>query len=450
MRWPPMASPRQGRTTGIVVSLVVLGVLGVMVTAVATDLQAHARDRHEHADLDAAQKKLLVSRFDLYVTSYEKGLTTNHRNAIQASVAATLGQLATAEGALSNSDADEYFEGVSIGTLENCLGGVQSSFQQIAAGNNTLAAEDISASSAACLSLSGGTSGGLVYPFDFPDPDVILVGGTYFAYATNSVAGNIQIIESTNLTNWNVVGNALPALPSWAAPDATWAPAVAQIGGAYLLYYAADVAGPGGGEECISVATAAQPQGPFIDQSSSPLECQPSLGGSIDPSPFIDTNGNLYLEWKSNGGTGPATIWSEQLNPSGTGFAANATPVQLLVPNQTWEGGVVEAPDLVTSGGRYFLFYSGNNWNSANYAVGVATCTGPLGPCTKPLSQPILSSSSSVQGPGGESVFTDASGSYWVAFDGWIAGSVGYPHNRDLFLRRLDLSGATPVVEAAG
>jgi hypothetical protein len=450
MLWPPMASPRRRRTISVLVFLVVLSVLGALVTAVATDLQAHARGRHERAALDTAQKKLRVSRFDLYATAYERGLTTNHRNTIQSSVAATLGQLATAERALSDSDADEYFQGASIGTLENCLGGVQSSFRQIAAGNNTLAAEDISASSAACLSLSGGTSGGLVYPFDFPDPDVVLVGGTYFAYATNSVAGNIQIIESTNLTNWNVVGNALPALPSWAAPNATWAPAVAQIGGTYLLYYAADVAGPGGGEECISVATAPQPQGPFIDESSAPLECQPLLGGSLDPSPFTDTNGKVYLEWKSNGGTGPATIWSEQLDPSGTGFAANATPVQLLVPSQAWEAGVVEAPDLVTSGGHYFLFYSGNNWNSAGYAVGIATCTGPLGPCTKPLSQPILSSSSSVQGPGGESVFTDTGGSYWVAFDGWVPGAVGYPHSRDLFLRRLDLSGATPVLEAPG
>jgi hypothetical protein len=288
-----MASPRWGRAIPVAILLVLLG---VMVTAVTTDLQAHARDRHEHADLDAAQRKLSASRFALAATSYDKALTTNHRSAIQASVVATLARLATAENALSDNDADVLFQGASIGTLENCLGGVQSSYQQIAAGNNTLAAEDISASSAACLSLAGGTSGGLVYPFDFPDPDVLLVGGTYFAYGTNSVAGNIQIIESTNLTDWNVVGNALPNLPSWAAPDATWAPAVAQIGGVYVLYYAADVAGPGGGEECISVATAAQPQGPFIDKSSSPLECQPSLGGSLDPSPFIDTDGVLGVE----------------------------------------------------------------------------------------------------------------------------------------------------------
>ena len=110
---------------------------------------------------------------------------------------------------------------------------------------------------------------------------------------------------------------------------------------------------------------------------------------------------------------------------------------------------MVEAPDLVNFGGRDFLFYSGNNWNSSNYAVGVATCAGPLGPCTKPLSQPLLASTPSFEGPGGESVFADSSGSYWIAFDAWVPGAVGYPHSRDLYLRRLNLAGATPTVDSA-
>ena len=431
-------------------AVVALAVLGILATAVATDAQARARDRHEHTELAAAQRTLSTTRFDLAATAYGKALTVAHRSALQTSVASTLGQLATTEGSLSASDAAAFFQGVSIGTLEDCLGGVQSSYQEIAAHNNTLAAEDISAASAPCLTVEGGAGGGLVYPFDFPDPDVLLAGGTYFAYATNSVAGNIQIAESTNLTDWTSVGNALPGLPAWATPDATWAPAVALIGGEYVLYYAAEVAGPGGGEECISVATATRPQGPFVDDSSSPLECQPSLGGSLDPSPFVDTDGNVYLVWKSNGGGGPATIWSEQLDPAGTAFAAGATPSPLLQPSQAWEAGVVEAPDLVTSGGRYFLFYSGNSWSGGSYAVGVATCAGPLGPCTKPLSQPVLASSSTMEGPGGESVFTDSSGSYWMAFAAWVPGAVGYPHSRDLFVRRLDLSGATPALEPAG
>ena len=398
----------------------------------------------------AARAALASTRSGFAATTHQIHLTANEEALLRISVASTASKLAAKGRALSDNTADELFQGANIGTLEDCLGGVQRSFQQIAGQNNQLAAEDISAVSGACSSLAGTSHGGLVYPFDFPDPDVVVVDGTAFAYATNSVAGNIQIIDSTDLTHWNVVGNAIPALPAWASPYATWAPAVAVIGDAFRLYYAALVAGPKGGEECISVATAGEPQGPFIDKSTVPLVCQPSLGGSIDPSPFIDTDGKAYLLWKSNGGTGPATLWSEQLNPSGTGFAAKATATRLLTPDQPWQGGIVEAPDMVTSGGRYFLFYSGNSWNSANYAIGVATCTGPLGPCTEPVSKPILAGTPAVGGPGGEDVFTDTTGAYWIAFHAWTDGAVGYPNSRDLYLRKLDLSGAVPVIEPPG
>ncbi len=197
------------------------------------------------------------------------------------------------------------------------------------------------------------------------------------------------------------------------------------------------------------MATATQPQGPFTDRSTAPLECQKSLGGSIDPSSFIDTDGTPYLVWKS-GGPGSSKIWSEQLAPSGTAFAPGTTPTALLMPDQAWQGGTVEAPDLMTTGGRYFLFYSGNDWNSANYAVGVATCTGPLGPCSDVTAKPILSSGPGVAGPGGESVFADTSGNFWIAFHAWVPGAVGFPNSRGLYLRRLMFSGSTPTVAVSG
>jgi beta-xylosidase len=108
---------------------------------------------------------------------------------------------------------------------------------------------------------------------------------------------------------------------------------------------------------------------------------------------------------------------------------------------------VIEAPDLVLSSGRYLLFYSGNNWDTADYAVGVAVCSGPLGPCTEPWTQPILGNDAGEVGPGGESVFTDASGSTWIAFHAWLPTEVGYPHSRELYVRKLSLSGSEPVVE---
>ena len=61
-------------------------------------------------------------------------------------------------------------QGQGIDTLQTCLGGVKHAFGQITATHNTQAAKDISAVSGACTQLAGGTSTGLVYPFDFPDP----------------------------------------------------------------------------------------------------------------------------------------------------------------------------------------------------------------------------------------------------------------------------------------
>jgi beta-xylosidase len=429
------------------VAFCVVLAVGALVAAAWTDTDARTRSRNEEAALTAANAHLAGLRHQAAVTQFAKAVTTSKRNTLQGSIASTMSQLAVTKGSLANANVHAYVQGVGIDTLQTCLGGVKNAFDQITAKNNDQAAKDITTVSGACTQLAGGTNTGLVYPFDFPDPAVILVGQTYYAYATNSVAGNIQIIASDDLMHWTAIGNALPNLPAWATPNYTWAPAVAMIGGSYLLYYAVDVAGTG--KECISVATAGQPQGPFTDRSTAPLECQKSLGGSIDPASFIDTNGTPYLVWKS-GGPGSSKIWSQQLAPLGTSFVSGTNPTSLLVPDQSWEGATVEAPDMVTTGGHYYLFFSGNDWDSANYAVGVATCTGPLGPCTDASASPILSSGQGVAGPGGESVFADASGNFWIAFHAWVPGAVGFPNSRDLYLRRLTFSGTGPTVATSG
>ena len=442
-----MADRRPRRRGRWLVAAIVTLCAALLVAAVWTDVAARSRARNEEATLAAANAHLATLRHDVALTRYADAVTTAKREALQASIATTLGQLATTNATLSSTTVHAFLQGADISTLQTCLGGVQNALGQITAGNNDPAAKDISAVSGPCTQLDGGPSAGLVYPFDFPDPAVILVGQTYYAYATNSVAGNIQIIQSTDRTHWTVVGSALPSLPAWAQSHYTWAPAVAMIGGSFVLYYAANVAGSG--KECISVATATRPQGPFVDRSTAPLECQPTLGGSIDPASFIDPNGGLYLLWKS-GGPGSSKIWSEQLNGTGTALAPGATPTVLLTPGQPWEAGTVEAPDLVAVGGRYLLFFSGNNWEGANYAVGVATCSGPIGSCTDSSTSPILSSGPSVAGPGGESVFTDPTGAYFIAFHGWVPGAVGFPNSRDLYVLPLDVSGPAPVVAAAG
>ncbi len=417
--------------------------LGVLAAAIGTDVDARARARGEASALRTAESHLATLRHRVTTTRAATTRTETERDLLVASIASTLSRLASTNSSLSSASVHAYLQGANISTLQTCLGGVQNALTQIRAKNNNQAAQDISAVSGPCRQLVGSASAGLVYPFDFPDPDVILVGQTYYAYATNSVAGNIQMISSSDLVNWTAIGNALPSLPSWAAANLTWAPAVATLNGQFELYYAVDVAGTR--DECISVATSDSPGGPFIDKSTGPLECQKLLGGSIDPSVFVASDDTPYLEWKS-GGPGSSAIWSQQLNPTGKSFATGTNPTLLLTPDQPWESGTVEAPDLVATGGHDYLFFSGNNWNSAGYGVGVATCTGPLGPCTDNSTSPILASGDGIDGPGGESVFTDATGDFFIAFHAWVPGAVGFPNNRDLYIRHLSFSGSVPSV----
>jgi hypothetical protein len=426
---------------GAVVAVTALG------AAIWSDANAHVRAGAEASTLRAAELHLAALRHDRAVTDYANAVTTNTRTTLQTSIGTTLNQLAGVDASLNSANAGSSLEGLGITALHTCLGGVQEALFSISGHNNAAAAAAISAVSGPCASLDGGANAGLVYPFDFPDPDVVRFGQTFYAYATNSVAGNIQIISSTDLNHWAAVGNALPSLPGWAKPNETWAPSVTTGNGNYLMYYTAEFRPSG--IQCVSVATASRPQGPFIDNSVLPLECQQSLGGSIDPSTFTDANGTRYLVWKS-GGPGSSKIWAQQLNAVGTGFAAGTNPAQLLTPDQSWEGGTVEAPDLVLVNGRYFLFFSGNDWNSASYAVGVAGCAGPLGPCTDASPSAILSSATETAGPGGESVFADSHGNFWIAFHAWVPGAVGYPNSRDLYVRPLNLSGPVPSVAAPG
>jgi hypothetical protein len=263
--------------------LALLGAAVALITALVTDLQAHARDRHAHAVLASAEATLGTTRAKLTSTSRAQHRAGAHRSALLSADAFTRAVWADADQKLAGATQAAFFQGLDIGSLQTCLGGVKGALAQIATHDNAQAGMDLSGVSASCETVDGGNSDGLVYPFDFPDPFVLTVGGTYYAYATNSVEGNIQIIQSSDLTHWTAVGNALPNLPSWAAPNHTWAPAVLPVGGQYVLYYTAQLAQ--GGPQCISAAVAAQPQGPFIDTSTGPFACQPPWAAPSTPPP---------------------------------------------------------------------------------------------------------------------------------------------------------------------
>ena len=284
---------------------------------------------------------------------------------------------------------------------------------------------------------------------DFPDPDALRAGGMWYAYATNANGINIQAASSTDLVTWRFLGNALPRTPRWAdkAFGYSWAPEVAALGNSYVMYFTARLKVGSGGMQCIGVARSSSPAGPFLPDEASnaaPFVCQQAEGGSIDPAVFVDDDGTAYLLWKSdaNSGGGRAWLYIQRLSADGTRLEGEPTP--LLTADARWEGVLVEAPTLWKRDGRYYLFYSANDYRSRAYAVGYAVSNTPTGPYMKASENPVLKTDlgSGVVGPGGQDILAGPDGRTYILFHAWTAGAY-----RGLNVAPLAWKDGKPVVE---
>ena len=293
-------------------------------------------------------------------------------------------------------------------------------------------------------SFDGETFTNPVIARNFPDPHVIRADGQYFAYSTTSAGANIRYARSPDLVEWVIVGEALPDLASWSGltplfsdvpHEATWAPAVAQVGDGFVMYYttpALDMPRPDHRpSQCIGVATSDSPAGPFVDSSAAPIVCQSDLGGSIDATHFADDDGTQYLLWKNDGNCCgiPTRFYIQELSDDGLELVGE--PTDMGVSNDLlWERFVIEAPTLWKNDETYYLFYSGNDFSSAEYAVGYATSAEVLGPYVDAEENPILRTLPPAAGPGHQSLVADRDGDLWMTYHAWDYGFIGYPQGR--------------------
>ena len=282
---------------------------------------------------------------------------------------------------------------------------------------------------------------------DFPDPSVLAVEGTYYLYGTQGEGVNIQLRSSEDLVGWTPQPDPLPTLGPWAGSGKTWAPEVLAVNGQYVMFYtAADTAS---GKQCIGRAVAKSPVGPFTDKAATPLVCQTEQGGSIDASPLQTDDGNVYLYWKNDGNCCglPVTLWGQHMDRSATSLTGK--PVALLKNTQSWQGDLIEAPEMVPHTGSYYLFYAANNYGTDQYAEGYATCSAPLGPC-KDSAAPILASSDRAAGPGHAFVLSVRNRT-WIFYHAWPPNAIGSARpGRQVWLDPVEWTAQGPKVDGPG
>ncbi|AOZ73059.1 hypothetical protein BK816_06960 [Boudabousia tangfeifanii] len=238
-----------------------------------------------------------------------------------------------------------------------------------------------------------------------------------------------------------------------------WAPTVEKLdNGNYLMVFAVEQAPEsktlGYGRWCLSYAVATKelaaqsgrkltPAGPYADTTSKPLYCSDDPAGTIDPDLFRDPKtGQLYLLAKNEGNNkngfpgGAAKLHVHKVKQNGNTISLEGKDTVLSYAQMepwregyepgmrhTWEGLLNENPSMVYYKGKYYLFYSANEYKTADYATGYSICETPMGPCKRVSTQPLLKADKAWNqlGPGGASAFVDTEGKLRLAYHAYPA-----------------------------
>ena len=230
------------------------------------------------------------------------------------------------------------------------------------------------------------------------DPYILLEGDTYYAYGTNDADG-IRCYTSNDLRVWKYEGLALhknnTTETKW-----FWAPEVYHVKGKYIMYYSAN--------EHLYAATANSPKGPFVQVGTYQMNDLIGDEKCIDSHVFIDTDSTAYIFCVRF--TDGNCIWQAKLSDDFITPIAG-TLRKCFAVSQSWEnkmGRVNEGPNVIKHGRRYFLTYSGNDYQSQDYAVGYAyTNNIASGNWTKYAQNPILRRWDDLVGTGHHSLFYD-------------------------------------------
>ena len=141
-----------------------------------------------------------------------------------------------------------------------------------------------------------------------------------------------------------------------------------------------------------------------MSDSPSPLLCQTSLGGAIDPDIYLDQSG-AWLLWKNDGNCcgEDVSIWSQQLDVNSLELVGEATKL-LAVDRPLGVGGHRGARPRADRQSAHALLFR-RSYADESYGVGYRAVRTVSAPCLKASRFPLLSTLGGVVGPGGESVF---------------------------------------------
>ncbi len=143
---------------------------------------------------------------------------------------------------------------------------------------------------------------------DYPDPDAIRVGDTYYMTCSEMNYMGMRILASKDLVNWQVINRIYDRLPGKEFETmerygrGSWAPSFRYHNGVFHIYFCTP-------EEGLFVARAQDPAGEWT------LTHIKAIAGWEDPCPYWDREGRA---WLSRSELGAGAIYLHRMNDEGT------------------------------------------------------------------------------------------------------------------------------------
>jgi len=198
------------------------------------------------------------------------------------------------------------------------------------------------------------------------DPAPVVIDGKVFLYTTHDEDGarGFQMFDwllytSDDMVNWQDHGAvaSLDDFKYYDGKNGAWAEQVIEANGAYYMY--CPIHGHG-----IGVLMSDSPYGPFHDPLGEPLVWQREHWDDIDPTVWIDDDGQAYMYW------GNPNLYSVKL---GKDMISLAGPIVKHPKIEDYQ----EGPWFWKHGGNYYLAFAST---CCPEGIGYAMSDGPEGP----------------------------------------------------------------------
>lgn len=282
---------------------------------------------------------------------------------------------------------------------------------------------------AVCL-VGGGTAAGGPAHADNPivqtiytaDPAPLVYNNRVYLYtghdedgATTFTMRDWRVYSSEDMVNWTDHGSPLSlATFSWASRDAWAGQAIYRNG---KFYWYVPVINRATNRPAIGVAVGDTPVGPFKDALGRPLV----ENGEIDPSVFLDDDGQAYLYW------GNPNLSYVRLNADMTSYSGGIQRIPLTAAGFGARNGDANRPTLYEEGPwvykRNNLYYNVFAAKCCSEFLAYSTASGPTGPWTYRGTVMPTQGSSFTNHPG---VIDYKGGSYLFYHNGALPGGGGY------------------------